>query len=90
MRVRDSGLGIPELDIPNLSQRFYRIARPECEDIRSTGRDVYRVRQYIEHMGGSVGAERVDGAGSTFHFMVPLDQSVEQKPAIQHPEGLAA
>ena len=81
VRVQDSGLGVPELELPKLFTRFHRVRRPEYEDIRSTGLGLYLVRQYMEHMGGSVGVESVEGAGSTFHFSVPLDHGAAQELA---------
>ena len=79
--MQDSGLGIPEHELPNLFERFHRIPRPGYENIRSTGLGLYLVRQYIGSMGGSVGVESVERAGSTFDFSVPLDQPAEQQPA---------
>jgi two-component system phosphate regulon sensor histidine kinase PhoR len=57
--VRDTGIGIPEQEIPRLFERFYRV-------------DLAIVKHLVRAHNGSVRVESQAGAGSTFFFRLPL------------------
>ncbi len=81
--VRDQGIGIPRASLPHLFERFYRISeteqraraaglpRPPDEGI-SLGLGLYLSKQLIEHMGGRIWVDSVEGLGTTVTFTVPL------------------
>ena len=83
--VRDQGIGIPRTSLPHIFERFYRIAdneqrarmaglpRPKNETV-SLGLGLYICKQLIEHMGGRIWIDSVEGLGTTVTFTVPLQQ----------------
>ena len=81
--VRDQGIGIPRTSLPHIFERFYRIEdneqrarmaglpRPKGENV-SLGVGLYLCKQLIEHMGGRIWIDSVEGLGTTVTFTVPL------------------
>jgi signal transduction histidine kinase/CheY-like chemotaxis protein len=73
LQVRDAGIGIPRADLPHIFDRFYRGSNVPGK-IVGTGIGLSGVRQIVEQHGGSVHAESVEGQGSTFTVVLPLDE----------------
>ncbi len=72
LEVRDQGPGLSKEDRAGLFQPFQKLSARPTEGESSTGLGLYIVRQYVEQMGGRVGAESAPGEGSTFWFELPL------------------
>lgn len=68
--IRDSGIGIPQEDQPNIFEKFYR-ARNSV-NIQGTGLGLNIVKKYIEIMGGKISFTSAPGEGSTFTVELPL------------------
>lgn len=68
--VSDTGLGIPESDLPHLFEKFYRVHRPGL-DIRGTGLGLAIAGQLVEMHGGSIGVQSRVNEGSTFTVRFP-------------------
>ncbi len=73
--VVDAGIGIPATHLPRIFERFYKVDRsrsrdtpdePDLPHSGSAGLGLAIVRHIGEAHGGSVGAESVEGSGSTF------------------------
>lgn len=71
--VTDSGVGIPEDQLPLLFQRFQRVPNPRTEHVRSSGLGLYVTKQLVERMGGSVAVHSQLRRGSTFSFSLVLE-----------------
>jgi signal transduction histidine kinase len=71
--IADHGIGIPQADLPNLFQRFYRANNVEEQHISGMGIGLYVVKEIITLHGGQVEVESAEGAGSTFTFYLPLE-----------------
>ncbi|WP_170871602.1 sensor histidine kinase [Desulfosporosinus metallidurans] len=69
--VRDSGLGIPERDLPHIWDRFYRVDKDRSRETGGTGLGLAIVKQLTEKNGGQVEAESVLGKGSIFSVRFP-------------------
>jgi two-component system phosphate regulon sensor histidine kinase PhoR len=67
--VRDTGVGIPEDDLPRIFERFYRVDRSRSGG--GTGLGLSISRHLVEAHGGRIWAESVEGQGSTFYFTIP-------------------
>src|SRR5215207_9585459 len=73
--IQDSGIGIPEHDVPRLFEKFYRGTNREALAQRGTGLGLAIVKSIAERHGGSVWVESELGKGSTFYLQIPLVQS---------------
>ena len=69
--IRDYGIGIPESDIHNLFQTFYRASN--VENIQGTGLGLTIVKQFVELHGGKLFVESAENLGSCFAFEVYLN-----------------
>ena len=69
--VEDSGLGIPEEDIPHLFQKFYRVDNSDTREIGGTGLGLYLCRRLVESMNGRILVESSPGKGSQFSIELP-------------------
>lgn len=77
--VRDTGIGIPDEKMDRLFQQFSQVDPTHARRYGGTGLGLAISRQIVEGMGGSIGAESVEGKGSTFSFTVPLDISAQHE-----------
>ncbi len=69
--VEDSGVGIPEKDLPRVFERFYRVDKARSRELGGTGLGLSIVKHILELHGGSVGVESIEGLGSKFYFLLP-------------------
>lgn len=72
--VTDTGVGIPEADIPRLFEKFFRSKQRDTDgkEIRGTGLGLAIAKQIIELHGGRMTVESIFGKGSTFTVVLPL------------------
>ena len=70
--VQDTGMGIPEHEIPHLFERFFRGGDPQEMRIQGSGLGLAIVKEIVELHGGTVTVESQVGAGSTFTVWMPL------------------
>lgn len=69
--VSDSGIGIPQDELPNVFQKFYRSSKTETRD-DSTGIGLYLVKQYVETFGGTIEVSSDGQCGTQFAIRLPL------------------
>lgn len=75
VRVEDTGIGIPEAEIPRLFSKFYRSSRSIKEQTTGLGLGLYLAKNIIKRHGGDLWVESVENRGSVFHFTLPMDPS---------------
>lgn len=70
--VRDTGVGIPETDLPHLFDKFYRVA--DHKNLApGTGLGLNLVKHVVEAVhGGSIDVTSTIGIGSTFTLALPI------------------
>jgi signal transduction histidine kinase len=71
VRVEDTGLGIPEADLPFIFDEFFRSSMKETRGIHGTGLGLSIVKRMVEGYGGQVYLDSVEGEGSTFIVSFP-------------------
>ncbi|HSX01049.1 MAG TPA: HAMP domain-containing sensor histidine kinase, partial [Candidatus Saccharimonas sp.] len=70
--VTDTGIGMTPDEQGRLFQRFYRARNADTAEISGTGLGLWIIRQYIEHMGGTIVVRSEKGKGSQFMVTLPL------------------
>ncbi len=70
--VADTGCGIPESEIPRLTQRFYRVDKARSRELGGTGLGLAIVKHIIQAHGGSLRIESQINQGTTVHILLPL------------------
>ncbi len=69
--VTDTGIGIPESELPRVFDRFFRGEKPQTMQISGTGLGLAIVREIVELHGGRVTVESEVDKGSTFTVWLP-------------------
>jgi signal transduction histidine kinase len=72
VKVTDTGIGIPEADLPRVFDIFYRGDEAKKTDRLAPGLGLSLVRRLVETQGGTVWVESTEGQGSRFTFTVPI------------------
>jgi signal transduction histidine kinase len=70
--VRDTGIGIPEDQLPQIFERFHRVEGTQARTHEGTGIGLALVQELVKLHGGTVNVESVHGRGTIFAVQVPL------------------
>ena len=74
LTVTDSGIGIPENELPYIFQRFWQSSRTRNK-IKGTGLGLYMAKKHIEAHGGSVEVTSNEGKGTSFIVELPFAEN---------------
>jgi PAS domain S-box-containing protein len=69
--VADQGIGIPQANLPQLFQRFYRADNVDTRQISGLGIGLHVVRAIVELHGGQVDVASPETGGSVFTVTLP-------------------
>lgn len=78
--VKDNGIGIPASDLGRVFDRFFQVDSHLIRRHTGMGLGLSVARSLIELHGGRIWVESIEGQGSTFSFLLPL-QASQVKPA---------
>ncbi|WP_405150307.1 SpoIIE family protein phosphatase [Sphaerisporangium sp. NBC_01403] len=70
--VADTGIGVPEHELPRLFERFHRIESARSRSNEGSGIGLALVRELVGLHGGSITAGSAEGEGTTFTIRVPF------------------
>ncbi len=70
--VRDTGIGVPEADIPRLFDSFFRASNASDGAVPGAGVGLCIAQRTLSAHSGSITVESVVGRGTTVHLELPL------------------
>lgn len=76
--VIDDGIGIPIKDLPHIFERFYQVESHLTRKHGGMGLGLSVAKMMVEMHGGRIWVESVEGKGSMFTMLLPLDSSQAQ------------
>lgn len=76
--VADTGIGIPNEELPFIFERFYRVEKSRARKYGGTGLGLSIVKKYVEMQGGTVHVESTAGVGTTFTLTFPFEEKHEK------------
>jgi signal transduction histidine kinase/DNA-binding response OmpR family regulator/ligand-binding sensor domain-containing protein len=77
IQVTDNGIGIPEVDVSQIFDRFYQVKKQAVTNTGS-GIGLHLVKEYVQLHDGTIEVESRVNEGSSFTIHIPIDL---------HPEG---
>ncbi|ATB37686.1 hypothetical protein CYFUS_003111 [Cystobacter fuscus] len=72
LEVRDTGTGIPAVELPRLFERFHRVKDAHARTHEGSGIGLALVHELVRLHGGQVEVDSTEGQGTTFTVEVPL------------------
>jgi signal transduction histidine kinase len=75
IEVTDTGVGIPEADLPRIFERFFRVEKARSRDLGGTGLGLSIVKHLVTASQGSIVAKSSLGRGSVFTLRLPRVQA---------------
>jgi PAS domain S-box-containing protein len=73
--VADTGIGVPEQEMPRLFERFHRIENSRSRSNEGSGIGLALVQELVQLHGGTITAASTEGIGTTFTIRLPFGHS---------------
>ncbi len=77
LRVADTGIGIPESDVPNIFSRFYRVDKARSREAGGSGLGLSIVKDAVILHGGEIAVAPNAPQGTVFTVRFPIANPVE-------------
>ncbi len=78
--VSDTGCGIPEKDLPRLTERFYRVDKARSREMGGTGLGLAIVKHIVQAHGGRLEIESRVQKGTTVRVFLPAMEGAAVEP----------
>jgi signal transduction histidine kinase/chemotaxis response regulator CheB len=69
--IKDTGVGIPKHEIPNLFKRFHRVRGARARTAEGSGIGLWMVDDLVKRIGGMLRVQSKENAGTAFTIWVP-------------------
>lgn len=83
--VEDTGMGIPADDLPRIFEEFFRASNARKSRVIGTGIGLAAVRAMVEHYGGTIALDSVEGQGTRVTLRLRLAPSEKSFPSLPSP-----
>lgn len=71
LSVKDTGLGIPEEDLPFIFDRFHRVEKSRSREMGGTGLGLAIISELVKQLNGSIEVKSKYGIGTQFIIKLP-------------------
>jgi two-component system phosphate regulon sensor histidine kinase PhoR len=71
VEISDTGIGIPERDLPHIFERFYRVDKARSRELGGTGLGLSIVKHLVQLLKGHIRVTSQVGQGTTFVVTLP-------------------
>jgi two-component system phosphate regulon sensor histidine kinase PhoR len=72
LQVKDTGQGIPSIDLPRITERFYRVDRARSRAEGGTGLGLSIVKHLLQLLGGKLRIKSELGKGTMVEVILPV------------------
>lgn len=73
--VADEGIGIPQQELPNIFERFYRVDTSLRRSTAGAGLGLFLCKAIVEAHSGEIWARSEPGKGTTFFVALPIEHA---------------
>jgi len=73
IKIQDTGIGIPEDQLPHIFDRFYQVDNSNTRQGEGTGIGLALVKELVQLMDGRIGVSSNQGIGTEFTIWLPID-----------------
>ena len=80
--VTDTGVGMPERELPKIFQRFHRVENSAGRSFEGTGIGLSLVKELVQLHGGEISVSSKLGVGSEFRVAIPTGKAHLQEAQI--------
>ncbi|AZZ37832.1 histidine kinase [Bdellovibrio sp. qaytius] len=74
VEFQDEGMGIPQVDLPNIFMKFFRTHTVKTTTIKGSGLGLYLAQYFVELHKGKITVDSSQAKGSKFTVSLPLDK----------------
>lgn len=85
LEVADTGVGVPEHELPRLFDRFHRVEHTGARTHEGSGIGLAMVQELVRLHGGEITVESTPGAGTTFRVALPFGHAHLPSDRIEAP-----